>query len=321
MPIDGHAYLVSQGWEGKGSGLRQGAISRPITISQKKSLSGIGKDRDEAFPFWDHVFEAAAINIQVKLYDSDDSDDDSKEAVFLQRTKTGIISNRRPKTGTSALSGSATPTTADSSGMTPRYSVMAAAKQEAARRTLYSMFFRGPILGSDFDELPVAESSQGAREREAAQVAKVVETTAVRMERKKSKKRKDRDGEGGGEVAEDPEKRKRKAKKSEERDEEKREKKRRKREAAAADAEEVASRTQSELTGDTTPGSSSAEVASVDVEEHKRRKEEKRARKEDRRKRKAEKQNKEERKERKASREGKADKSSKSDKSERTKDS
>ena len=53
MPLNGHEYLVSQGWHGKGSGLRKGAISRPIMVAQKKSLSGVGKDRDEAFPFWD----------------------------------------------------------------------------------------------------------------------------------------------------------------------------------------------------------------------------------------------------------------------------
>ena len=53
MPIDGHAYLVKQGWGGKGTGLRHGAIARPVTITQKKTLSGVGKDRDEAFPFWD----------------------------------------------------------------------------------------------------------------------------------------------------------------------------------------------------------------------------------------------------------------------------
>jgi hypothetical protein len=53
MPLDGHAFLLSQGWSGTGSGLRNGAISRPITLSQKKNLAGIGKDRDEAFPFWD----------------------------------------------------------------------------------------------------------------------------------------------------------------------------------------------------------------------------------------------------------------------------
>lgn len=53
MPLDGHSYLVAQGWSGKGNGLRKGAISKPITVSQKKTLAGLGKDRDEAFPFWD----------------------------------------------------------------------------------------------------------------------------------------------------------------------------------------------------------------------------------------------------------------------------
>ena len=53
MPLDGHSYLVAQGWSGKGSGLRHGSISRPLAIPQKKTLSGLGKDRDEAFPFWD----------------------------------------------------------------------------------------------------------------------------------------------------------------------------------------------------------------------------------------------------------------------------
>lgn len=53
MPLDGHAFLVNQGWEGAGNGLRNGSISRPIIIPQKRTLAGIGKDRDEAFPFWD----------------------------------------------------------------------------------------------------------------------------------------------------------------------------------------------------------------------------------------------------------------------------
>lgn len=62
MPFDGHAYLLSQGWAGKGSGLRHGAIAKPIALTQKKTLSGIGKDRDEAFPFWDQcVFSSCTL--------------------------------------------------------------------------------------------------------------------------------------------------------------------------------------------------------------------------------------------------------------------
>ncbi|KAJ2966833.1 hypothetical protein NUW54_g13691 [Trametes sanguinea] len=83
MPLDGHTHLVKQGWSGKGTGLRNGAIAKPITVTQKKTLAGIGKDRDEAFPFWDHVFQAASVSIQVKLHkDSDEesnADSDSDE--------------------------------------------------------------------------------------------------------------------------------------------------------------------------------------------------------------------------------------------------
>lgn len=49
----GHAYLTSYGWSGLGTGLRNGAIDRPLAIPPKKNLSGLGKDRDDAFPFWD----------------------------------------------------------------------------------------------------------------------------------------------------------------------------------------------------------------------------------------------------------------------------
>lgn len=53
MPLDGHSYLASYGWSGKGTGLRTGAIDRPLAIPKKRNLAGVGKDRDEAFPFWD----------------------------------------------------------------------------------------------------------------------------------------------------------------------------------------------------------------------------------------------------------------------------
>ncbi|THG94030.1 hypothetical protein EW026_g7356 [Hermanssonia centrifuga] len=191
MPLDGHAYLVSQGWEGKGTGLRNGAISRPVIVTQKKTLSGIGKDRDEAFPFWDHVFSAAANSIKVKCYDSDSEDTEpSGITVSIHRTTTGIISNRRPTTGTPVLSGVSTPlgepsSSSASGSTTPRLSVMAAAKQEAARRTLYSRFFRGPVIGSEFEErVLVAEGKVNVVEN-AVTVEEALK--AVKKEKKKRK--------------------------------------------------------------------------------------------------------------------------------------
>ncbi|KAH6912626.1 hypothetical protein BKA70DRAFT_1264405 [Coprinopsis sp. MPI-PUGE-AT-0042] len=161
MPLDGHSYLVSQGWGGKGTGLRDGSISRPIIIAQKKTLAGLGKDRDEAFPFWDHLFSAAASAIKLKLDSSDDetSDSEGKTGVKLKRTATGIICNRRPVDGAPAHPGSDTSDSQEDSTL-PRYTLLARAKREAAKRGLYSRFFRGPTLGPDTSlERGVKESS------------------------------------------------------------------------------------------------------------------------------------------------------------------
>ncbi|GLB38403.1 putative dna-directed rna polymerase ii subunit rpb1 [Lyophyllum shimeji] len=154
MPLDGHAYLVSQGWAGKGTGLRQGAISRPLAIPQKKDLAGLGKDRDEAFPFWDHLFSAAAKSIQLKVTsDDDEAPDGGSSTTEFKRTATGIFSNRRPLTGVSAsTSGTSTPILGDN---TPRSSLLSIAKREAAKSSLYARFFRGPVLGPDNDTAPL----------------------------------------------------------------------------------------------------------------------------------------------------------------------
>ncbi|KAG1772428.1 hypothetical protein EDD22DRAFT_842397 [Suillus occidentalis] len=158
MPLDGHGYLASYGWSGKGTGLRTGAIDRPLAIPKKRNLAGVGKDRDEAFPFWDHLYSAATKAITIKIVDDDDDDDsdgdDNDEdpnedslgptTLQLKRTPTGIISNRRPLSGTPASGIS----TSDTDSY-PRTSIMTIAKREAARKGLYSRFFRGPTLAPD----------------------------------------------------------------------------------------------------------------------------------------------------------------------------
>ncbi|KAF8158954.1 hypothetical protein K438DRAFT_1860668 [Mycena galopus ATCC 62051] len=183
MPLDGHSYLVSQGWTGSGTGLRQGAISRPLAIPQKKTLAGLGKDRDEAFPFWDHLFSAASKSIQIKIStdDSDDSDSEPSASVSLKRTSTGILSNRRPVAGPPADSGATTPEIDDTS---PRLSLLATAKRAAAKRVLYSRFFRGPVLGPDSAFEPVAIAVPAAAQVASDGIADDVE------EKPKKKKRK-----------------------------------------------------------------------------------------------------------------------------------
>jgi hypothetical protein len=65
----------------------------------------------------------------------------------LHRTATGILSNRRPVSGTPASSGAATPTDQAAT----RLGLIATAKRESARKRLYAGFFRGPVLGPEID--------------------------------------------------------------------------------------------------------------------------------------------------------------------------
>jgi len=53
-------YLESQGWSGPGTGLRKGSRSRPVTVAQKRTLSGIGKDRDTSFNWWEDLYSTVA---------------------------------------------------------------------------------------------------------------------------------------------------------------------------------------------------------------------------------------------------------------------
>ncbi|KAJ9104573.1 hypothetical protein QFC21_002071 [Naganishia friedmannii] len=139
MPMDTAEYLASQGWKGKGTALKHGHVTRPLAVVQKKTLGGVGKDRDEAVPFWDNIFAAAAINIK--------------------------ISSSGP--GTPVTSGSATPTEnpAPPPSIPSSMNAFARSKKESARRLLYSKFLRGKVLVSEEldDEVPLPRpSAEGA---------------------------------------------------------------------------------------------------------------------------------------------------------------
>ncbi|CAE6423532.1 unnamed protein product [Rhizoctonia solani] len=142
--LDGQTHLVKQGWKGSGHPLKVGGRSRPVIIAQKKTLAGIGKDRDESFAFWDHLYDVAAKTIKLKLSGDESPVDSDKEnrnsAIQAHRTQTGILSNRRP-TALPTPSSSKSPSPPPTSG-----SIMTLAKKEAARRALYSRFLRGPVI-------------------------------------------------------------------------------------------------------------------------------------------------------------------------------
>lgn len=81
--LDGHDYLTKRGWGGKGTALRSGGIAKPLAVNKKKNLSGLGKDRDEAFPFWEHVFDASISAIKIKIAASDSGTDVSDVSVYF----------------------------------------------------------------------------------------------------------------------------------------------------------------------------------------------------------------------------------------------
>ncbi|KAG9026106.1 hypothetical protein FRB95_009383 [Tulasnella sp. JGI-2019a] len=173
MPFDPSVHLASQGWGGHGQPLRPNSngLRKPIVVAQKKTLGGVGKDRDVSFAFWDHVYAASAQAITVKIYSDLDTNEDSavgkgEEGEFgpspnplLSRTQTGILSNRPPSIGDPILTptssqGDYTPPIASpdndehgSNCLRRPLSLLSLAKKEAAKRGLYARFFRGPIVG------------------------------------------------------------------------------------------------------------------------------------------------------------------------------
>ncbi|KAB5589260.1 hypothetical protein CTheo_7297 [Ceratobasidium theobromae] len=164
--LDGRTHLVRQGWKGTGHPLKTGGRARPVVIAQKKTLGGIGKDRDESFAFWDHLYDVAAKTIKLKIPGDDspaDSDQDGQNFAVLHRTKTGILSNRQPTT-------LPTPSSSKSSSPPPSSSppsILSLAKKEAARRFLYSRFLRGPVIVREVLE-SVSDAPAGATAGDAS---------------------------------------------------------------------------------------------------------------------------------------------------------
>lgn len=63
MPLDTTQFLSQQGWRGKGvplDGEHGRGLKKPIMIPQKRTLGGIGNNRDRAVEWWDDVFAVGA---------------------------------------------------------------------------------------------------------------------------------------------------------------------------------------------------------------------------------------------------------------------
>lgn len=82
MPIDDFAskLLKRYGWtEGTGLGKHRTGITRAIQQSAKENARGVGYESNQFDPWWDKVYNAAAINVQVEGSTSSDDESHHKE--------------------------------------------------------------------------------------------------------------------------------------------------------------------------------------------------------------------------------------------------
>ncbi|GAA5830136.1 hypothetical protein JCM11251_006890 [Rhodosporidiobolus azoricus] len=190
--FDSANYLRGLGWSGPGSSLNGSAHGRakPVTVIQKKTLAGVGRDRDTSFAWWDAIFTSVASKVGGE-----------KKNEQQRLTSTGILSHRPP-----AAQGNAhdAESSTAASGSRLNLDAMAAAKIEYARRQLYSGFLRGSTL-------------KPAEEAQSVPATKGKENTApVAAEGSSRKRKRDEDGEGEGDKGSKAERKEERRKRKEE---------------------------------------------------------------------------------------------------------
>ncbi|CEQ42511.1 SPOSA6832_04342, partial [Sporobolomyces salmonicolor] len=150
--FDSATYLRGLGWSGPGSSLNNSPHGRakPVTVAQKKTLSGVGRDRDTAFPWWEMVFSSVAGKV-------------GGVKVEHHRTSTGILSHRPPPPKANAYEELTPEEKKNRGGL--NMDAMAHAKLEMARRQLYSGFLRGTVLSGSGDDKEMDEGPAKKRKR------------------------------------------------------------------------------------------------------------------------------------------------------------
>lgn len=196
MPLDGKA--------GKG-------LKKPLAIPQKRTLSGIGKDRDRANEWWNSIFTAGAKNLNIGPV----------KVSTVTNATAPTKSNPAPPVATIDDKAAADSTEPEAKppktgwSMGPRsvmMSLSSLAKREHARKTLMSNFVRGEIIASkEPSPEPVIQIKRLARPEfveasdleveavlssEAAKFKKSKRSTEERLEKRldKGKRRRDRAG-------------------------------------------------------------------------------------------------------------------------------
>ncbi|WWD18791.1 hypothetical protein CI109_103246 [Kwoniella shandongensis] len=271
--FDPAAHLSKHGWQGKGTALKQGHATRPLAVVQKKTLSGIGKDRDEAVPFWDHIFAATAAT----LFSPSPS---SSPAPTSQPGPSGWATLPPASVTTNGVPTRPVPAKLS-------INAMARSGRELARRGLYSRFLRGKVLiHEEEEEEAEVVVSQDVLEEDLIGGSASASVTGGEDEKRKEKKAKKEKKEKKSEKSEKSKsKGKGRAKVGEENDivspiESKEERKVRREEKARRKAETEAESASVFVEGETKKGKK--RKAEGDVEDvEKKEKKEKRKRKDD----------------------------------------
>ncbi|GAA5820273.1 hypothetical protein JCM3770_002447 [Rhodotorula araucariae] len=150
--FDSATFLRGLGWNGPGSSLNNSAAGRakPVAVTQKKTLGGVGRDRDTSFAWWDAVFSSVASKVGQSTAPSEQH----------HRTSTGILSHRPPPPSGNAYEPL---TAAQKTGL--NLDAMAAVKLELARRQLYSGFLRGSVITGSGDDDDDADGEAPPKKR------------------------------------------------------------------------------------------------------------------------------------------------------------
>ncbi|GAC99722.1 hypothetical protein PHSY_007325 [Pseudozyma hubeiensis SY62] len=158
MPLNTTNFLVSQGWEGVGvplDGKAGKGLKKPLAITQKKTLSGIGKDRDRADDWWNSIFTAGAKSLSIG----------PSPASSGASTPTLDKSKASPSRTTWNMG--------ERSAGSTTMSLSSLAKREHARKTLMSNFVRGKPIVPAIEPVdpPKTSSSASAKVKGAKVVA------------------------------------------------------------------------------------------------------------------------------------------------------
>jgi nucleolar protein TMA23 len=78
--MDSSAYLTRHGWLGDGHALHPGGIKKPLLVSKKANVLGLGKKKNDAHAdqWWARAFDSGLKNLEIGQVAKDSSNEPFK---------------------------------------------------------------------------------------------------------------------------------------------------------------------------------------------------------------------------------------------------